>query len=62
MYLLRIAICFLGIVALALPVLKLFGLIGWAWWVAFAPLWAFLIVLLVVGGGRWLLWWGRPQK
>ena len=36
------------LVAIGLPVVKLFGVIDWSWWIVAAPIW--LTCIIVIGG------------
>lgn len=41
----------LGLLAIVLVLLKVFGKIAWSWWWVFAPLWVPLVVALLMGAG-----------
>ncbi len=36
--------------AVALIGAKLFGLIGWSWWIVAAPVWSLAVIFLAAGG------------
>ncbi len=46
---------FLGLLCVALVVLKLLGKITISWWLVFAPIWAPFIIALIVFGGLFII-------
>jgi hypothetical protein len=47
---------FLGMLTLLFVAAKLFGVIGWSWWLVFLPIW-FIPAALAGCGMVWLLVW-----
>ncbi len=47
--------------AVALIAAKLFGLIGWSWWIVAAPLWSLAVIILAAGGLLMILLRSAPK-
>ena len=47
--------------AVALIGAKLFGLIGWSWWIVAGPLWSLAVIVLAAGGFLMMLLRGAPK-
>ena len=50
-----------GLAAIALIAAKLFGLIGWSWWIVAAPLWSLAVIILAAGGLLMILLRSAPK-
>jgi hypothetical protein len=46
---------FFGVLFIVFLVLKLVGVINWSWWLVFAPIWAPVLIALILGFGFYLL-------
>ena len=47
--------------AVALIAAKLFGLMGWSWWIVAAPLWSLAVIVLAAGGLLMILLRSAPK-